>query len=262
MINIIKALNYQMRKSVVTYIALGLGVLMAFFPFFQMGLENLSEINGGLYSKVYLDVMLLLPYIMSCLIGACIMGLDMGDKTINYEILSGHSRSDVFWARIITAFVWVISLCIIVSVVPIAVVTLINGWGNNVEFSDMIPRYLINIAAAARMNAFVVLITSLVRHPVAGGFICYGVINSSLLPVMAIDEFLNQKIYHVFAMCDVYYISIISNMTQVVEDGEKVSKYDLTVDTNFTVVSILIALAVTVVYTVIAYQIFKKRDMK
>lgn len=260
--NIIKSLNYQVRRDIVTYIAIFGGILVAFLPIFEIDAEGIKELNGGMYANQYLALMLLVPYIMSCLIGACVIGKDMGDKTINYEVLSGHPRSQVFWGRVITAFAWDIGLCILVSAVPIALVTLINGWGKNIVFAHFLARYVIIIVGAFRILSFVVLITTVMRHPVAGGFISYGVLNFSTIPLLLLEELFDKKLYHVLAMADIFYLSEFTNMVSMVENGEKIPRYDLSVPSSFFVVSIVVSIAVSAVYLILAYLIFKKRDMR
>lgn len=262
MINIIKALNYKMIRSIDTFVSVGVGILIALMPILMMGGESLRDINGGMYSQSYLQVMMLIPYLMACILGATAVGMDMGDKTINYEILSGHSRAEVFMARVIVAIGWSVGTTIVVSALPIAIFTIANGWGPNVVFVDVLMQYIINIVAGVRMTGFVILMTTIVRHYIAGLFISYGIINTSLIPVMVLDELLKKEIPHVLAMSDVYYLSGISNMMSVVENGEKIEKYDLSVDTGFFLVSILVALAMSAVYVIVAYFIHKNRDMK
>ena len=262
MINIIKAVNYQIKRDITTYIAIGGGFLIALLPILEYGVDGLKELNGGMYAMSYLSVMMFIPYIMSCLIGACIIGKDMGDKTINYEILAGHSRMDAFLARVILAFVWDIGLCILVSALPIGVVTLVNGWGNNVAFADVAARYIVNITSAFRINAFVILITMIVRHPAAGGFISYGVLNASMLPLLVLSETMDIKLYHSVAMADILYMSFISNMRQIVENGEKITVYDMAISNSFLIGAIIVPIVVSVVYVVLACMIFKKRDLK
>ena len=180
MINIIKALNYKMIRSIDTYTSVGVGSLIALIPILMMEGESLGEMNGGLYSQSYLQFMMLLPYLMACILGATAVGMDMGDKTINYEILSGHSRAEVFMARVIVAIAWSVGVTVVVSALPIAIFTIANGWGPNVVFVDVLMQYIINIVAGVRMTGFVILMTTIVRHYIAGLFISYGIINTSL----------------------------------------------------------------------------------
>lgn len=262
MINIIKAVNYQIKRDIMTYVAICVGLLMAFLPLMEVGIDSIKEMNGGLYSRAYMSFMLFVPYIMSCLIGASTIGKDMGDKTINYEVMAGHSRGEVFAARVILAFAWDIGLCILVSAIPIGIVTLINGWGRNVVFADIAARYMVHITSAFRINAFVILVTTIMRHPAAGGFISYGILNMSMLPLLVLNEIVEVKIYHVFAMADILYMSFISNMRVIVENGNKIPVYDMALDKGFLTGAIVIPLVVSAVYVVLAYLVFKKRDLK
>lgn len=260
--NIIKALNYQVKRDIVTYIAIIVGALTAIIPIVDSDVGSLAELNGGLYSKTYLGIMFIMSYILACVIVACITGKDMGDKTINYEVMSGHSRAEVYFSRVVVSLVWDIAIVIVLSLLPMIIFTAINGWGNNITFIQLVPHYLINIGAALRMNCFVLMITSIMRHPVAGGFIAYGTINVSLVPIMILQDLLDIEFPHFLAMSDVFYLSELSNMRVIVEGGEKIAKYDMHIENSYAIWSIVIAVVVSAVYLLLGYLAFKKRDMR
>ena len=125
--NIIKAQNYQTRNDIVVIAALiFIGALSIISPYFNGLNIPFSEITGSIYAvnseKTFLLFILLIVTTRVC-------GWDQSDKTINYEILAGHNRLAVYFGRIITSIIWVTVSCAVLLFGPLAVCTVINGWG-------------------------------------------------------------------------------------------------------------------------------------
>ena len=92
--NLLKALNYQTKRDNVTIYAVIIGLLMSAMMFIDV---DIAETDGGQFAAVSGEVLpMALAYMMIILITR-ICGWDQTDKTINYEILSGHSRASVYF---------------------------------------------------------------------------------------------------------------------------------------------------------------------
>lgn len=91
--NIMKSQNYQTRgDNLVIY-----GFLIAFvFPVLGllMGGDSIifEDLNGGMYLMISSSMFPFAAMIMSLITATRICGWDSTDKTINYEIMAGHSR--------------------------------------------------------------------------------------------------------------------------------------------------------------------------
>ena len=139
MINIFKSQNYQLRHDMFSVIAVIILTIVSFYmAFFD------SVTGGEKYS--FLGEQIPMLWIAICLIfGARIAAWDFNDKTINYELMMGHSRKTMYWGRFLTALLWCFVLCMMVVVIPLMASSLRNGWGNNVDFVNAISRLLLAI---------------------------------------------------------------------------------------------------------------------
>ena len=96
--DLIKAQLYQiLRSKPFYYIIFG---IMAF-----QGLDIIGSINGdgitsiSMYIVQYCGTAFTTSAIAACLVAVYIVGGDINDKTANYEILSGHTRREIFIAK-------------------------------------------------------------------------------------------------------------------------------------------------------------------
>ncbi|MBP1549570.1 MAG: hypothetical protein J6A05_06155, partial [Oscillospiraceae bacterium] len=101
--NIIKALNYQTRTDNVTYYSILLGIFLTIFGMLDF------DMTGSEYVALNGESISLLPVFLILMLGVRILGWDYADKTMNYEILSGHHRREVYFARVIVAHIWCIA---------------------------------------------------------------------------------------------------------------------------------------------------------
>ncbi|MDE5873976.1 MAG: ABC transporter permease subunit, partial [Lachnospiraceae bacterium] len=140
--NIMKAQNYQIKGDNLIIYGLLFSLLL---PVAGLLLDDtaLDYMTGSVYA---VSMFSFLPYIfmiISLIIVTRIIGWDMNDKTINYELLSGHSRAQVFFGRVIMSLVWTIIASVIVAVIPLVIFTIINGWGHSLKVSDFAIRFAV-----------------------------------------------------------------------------------------------------------------------
>ena len=119
-----------------------------------------------------------LPYEFQIFIVAIVVGIicgsDFPDKVANYEILSGHSRKSIYLARAVMAICTAAILATILAFVPMVVGNAVFTWGNKLVLSDVIIRTLLLFFPFARIAAFMVVMTFIVKNPhiiMASGFV-------------------------------------------------------------------------------------------
>ena len=133
--NVIRAQIYQLRRDVLAW-----GVsFLALACTFIINLDSFDEKATG--SQVFTvmgdNMNIIFGFLVLMIIVANVMGKDYMDKTINYEILSGHTRKDVFFGRLIVATtVGVLCSFLVIIAVPV-VLTLMHGWGNTMELQGV-----------------------------------------------------------------------------------------------------------------------------
>ncbi|MBE5924207.1 MAG: hypothetical protein E7271_07050 [Lachnospiraceae bacterium] len=168
--NIMKSIGYEVLHSkmlVRLYILfVALMVLTTMLNTDSSGVSAMLAGNDGTSYEF--------PMLIVAIIVGVICGSDFNDKVANYEILSGHSRKTVFFARALMAVCISSVLATVLCFVPIIVGSAIFGWGNKLVFSDLIIRNLLLIFPFARLTAFLVVVTFIVKNPyviMASGFV-------------------------------------------------------------------------------------------
>lgn len=143
--NLIKALNYQIRRDNVTYYAYISGIAVLILLFVTDVSGNSFNLTGSEYffSPMTEAGSISILFFFSILVTR-ICGWDYSDKTINYQIFAGHSRNSVFWSRIRASFFTCVpSAVLIFFILPPVILSLKNGWGISMDIDGVLLRCFI-----------------------------------------------------------------------------------------------------------------------
>ena len=160
--NIIKSIWYEILRSklmIKIYVAF-IGVMVL------IGILNVDQSCTA--SKMIADaptVTVDFPLFMLAFIVAIICGEDYMDKVANYEILFGHSRKSIFFARSLMAVITASILALILCFIPIIAGCIKGGWGSTLELKDVVLRQLLFVFPFLRLAAFLVVLTFLIKNP-------------------------------------------------------------------------------------------------
>ncbi|MCM1495916.1 MAG: ABC transporter permease [Bacteroides sp.] len=163
--NVIRAQLYQLKRDKMVWgIFLFALVLNGIFSFTNMT-DMDEELSGSLTVASMGSMYCMAGMIVILIVVANVMGKDFIDKTLNYEILSGHSRREVYFGRFITAVLIgpVISF-LVIAAVPL-VMTLIFGWGTTIELEGVLVRYALIFFTLVQIACELALITILTKNP-------------------------------------------------------------------------------------------------
>ncbi len=264
--NIITSLQYQTKRDNVTYYAIFaavLGYILVFSDF--NGFEKVLSLSG---SEFFIEAQGLfnLPIsIFLVILATRICGWDYTDKTMNYEILIGHSRRDVFFSRIWVSFIWCIPISLAIFILPPLVLTLMNGWGIYTDMGDMILRCVISVFAIFRMYCECVLLTFLTKS-------CYiGLIASYLLIEIGAVITVGFKELGGIALGNLTALSSMANFTELMTldkysfqyiNGKDEMLFNAAVDPSYAAVTVIVSLLAGLGCIVVSYLYFRKSDMK
>lgn len=262
--NIIKALNYQTRRDNFTYIMLVIAIA-AMVLVFGMNLSSVpfEELTGGTLSVNMSDAGFFAFSIFCVLLPARICGWDFNDKTINYELLTGHSKKHIFFGRVIVSLLWVMGLCAATLILPILFCTVVNGWGPNISASGTAMRFAMLIFPVFRAVCEMILVTFLLRN-------CYGAMilgwlgyEFSLVISMAPKDFFysDLDISLLFSSSTLTNILTFSNYKLGYVNGEDVQVFETALSDLHFYGTIGTSLGVGCLCLAAAYLLFKKRDM-
>ena len=261
--NIIKSLHYQTKRDNVTYyafIALILCYVIAFFDF-----SDILSFTGSEYF-VEVQTLLCLP-VSKFIIILCtrICGWDYADKTINYEILIGHDRRQVFLSRVWVSLSWCMGFAVIAFALPPLVLSIVNGWGIYMDMGDMLFRCVLSVFTLFRMCCECILLTFLTKSCYIGLILSFLIVEfCSTIPV-AIAEYeeINTKIVApVFSMSNFQELMIPEKYSYQYINGKDELLFDVSVSPSFAAATIIISLVAGVGCILISYLHFRKSDMK
>lgn len=259
--NIMKALNYQAKRDNVIIIGFCLAIFIHLIAFAGNISAAPQDWDGSgavvLCSEIYPILAGLLPLVIVCRI----CGWDFDDKTINYELLSGHSRNSVFSARVILSLLWGIIGTAAVIFLPIAGITMAGGWGYSLNAGDMLLRGLISLFPLFRIICVWILMTTLLRSSfktLVLGYLLYVV--TGLIMVIAEESF-KPIHFATFTLSNLTKLLSLSNYSLVYINGEDVAVYHTALETSEIYGSVFVSLAVGMVCLALGWGIFYRRDM-
>lgn len=263
MFNVMKAQRYQLLRSNLTYciflFALGISAficlisLPASIPFEQMTGSLWFVCMHGSY-PMFLPMLTILFVIMIC-------GSDLGDKTINYEVLTGTKRSGVYFGRVIMSEIMSVLCCLVTVGAPILFLTAVNGWGNAMTVSDVTLRIVSMIFPIIRLTAFFTFFAFLFKSEVAVGVTAFIALMIEMM-LCSLEEIFDPSVLasllSVFSLTRIFKIE---NIGFDYIDGKDVQVVKDLLETSTAMNTVISGIVGTAVLLIIGYMIFRKRDM-
>lgn len=258
--NIIKAQNYQTKNDLIVILSLlFFGVTTIFTPLFIDPSLSFSDLTGSVYAVSSDKSMLLF---MIVIVTTRICGWDQSDKTINYEVLVGHSRVTIFFSRIITSFIWTIPVCVIVLFVPLGFCSAINGWGHSADFSWVMIRYLLALLPLCRMICEFAMITFLLKNGGLSTILCFMLVEGIAIADAIIDFGANFSVTWLFGVSNIMALFILEDYSYGYVNGKDVIVYDTALKPSMIIGTVAVSVLVSAACLIIGNVFFKKTDMK
>lgn len=263
MYNIIKSMSYQIKRDNFTYYAILAAFGLYFFIICYSGPDaKWEEFTGSYMVQLLGNGGFMGLSVAILLLSTRIMGWDYTDKTINYEILAGHKRSEVYWGRVIASLICNIGLIIPGVVAPIGLCTIINGWGNGMEVGGALLRVALFILPLLRLTCEFTFITVLMSNGFVGLIVGYIYLQVSSLATVFIEE-MNDKINITWQLVEANCIELLTfNSKMGFIDGEDVVVYITDIEPSLIISTVVASLGISAVLLILGYVIFKKRDLR
>lgn len=242
MINIFKSINYSAKRDVVTWVTL---LSLIIFPILIV-ITKLDEVTLSYYFSnnmsdcYYISIIGIL--ILSCRIA---MG-DAGDNTLNYEIMAGHRRIKVFLGRLTAGVLWGAVIVTLANIFPVIFFYLLNGSGDAVNLGEILSRAALSFFPSLRLCTLFVLFASVLRS--AGKGICIGYV------ALLICAMLMGLLDYIFEI-KTDYILAVGNSEMILAGGSGALSSETVIKT------ITVSLAVSVVYCLIDYLDFRRKEL-
>ncbi|MBQ8826966.1 MAG: hypothetical protein IJ007_07730 [Oscillospiraceae bacterium] len=161
--NIIKAQFYGLRNERLIAIMF-FGLLAALTINGFCGVGNGEALSAGETAAFLLVFEAQLASMFIFMVTGIMCCSDFKDRTANYELMTGHTRKEVYFGRIIPCIVvgavgWTLLLCI-----PYTVITVLRGWGTEVSLGSMLLRFFLMYFPVVRIICEFIMISFILRN--------------------------------------------------------------------------------------------------
>ena len=213
--------------------------------------------------------------IFAFIISALLLAKDFGDKTINYEILSGKTRTQVLFSRFLLALAINESMMLIQLWVYPLTYAVRFGWGINYSVRDALITTMLMIFYIFRVTAEVALFAVLLKRksftyfvPVIlmfVGSIIGEMIFSELMFISQNERYIPEWIIR---LTDIFTIGIYTAIIQlpseeIMDASNKSFEHYMAFDKPFALgEEIVMTLGVGLILMTIAYRRFSRKDME
>ena len=180
---------------------------------------------------------------------AALMAKEYSQGTIKNFLAYGKRREEFYLAKFTAIVVAIAIILVVIAILPTIVVTIINGWGQTFEFSQllgMIKTFIAVLIASSAVAALVMVIATLVKSNGA----TIGITVAIFIGIPIFAGFL----YGIYPWFDRFY-EVLPFYNSALATSIKAGNGDL-------LRSILIALVTIVISLLAGIRIFKSQDIK
>lgn len=264
MFNIIKSQNYSLRRDLMVVLTILTAIALPFLGIYftrMMQEIDFSNITGSMYHTLINEDIVAFNIFIIMIFAAKTVGGDSSDKTINYELMNGHSREKVFFARVINGFFWSVIFVMITIFLPYVVVIFINGWGDNCSLNEMLIRNGLLFFPILRLSALFMLITVLADSCGAGIGVSYLIVLIETVFDSVLDGTQNKEEYFYFlSLSNLTKLAEVNNSWQTVKEGRVINWFDFSTNSEMVRKTCYVSLIMAAIYIIGAYLYFKKKD--
>lgn len=223
--------------------------------------NSLDELTGSYLPIMMGEPNMIIPSIFVILLTARIMGWDYTDKTLNYELMAGHSRGAVYWSRVCVSLMQVMAGCVIFLFLPLLVFGIINGWGHTTDMGNIILRYVLSFLPLFRLVGECVLLTVLLKNCYMAMIIGYVLYASSMMFILVLEPLVDIKWTTQLCFVNLKNLLYLDKFRLQYINGEDVTVYETALESGLIVGTIGVSLVVGVACLGLGYLYFKKSDM-
>ncbi len=260
--DIIKSQFYFLKRlSLIRTVALGLIAFNMILGYLEV-LNNPGEtISWAIAVFDEVDMMNSgVVLMMIGLIASMAAGHDFDDKTINYELLSGHTRRQTFFGRVIPAVILATAFGILEYIAGYLIMIPFASFGDTVELSAVLLRFLLMIAVFVRISCIAIMLVFIVSSWGNGYMVFMFVCGIEILGMV----FLGSRMPYLLSVSNLFCLRRFAVFqTYRIDNVQKIyGVYDAMPKLN-EVLGTLGMTAVTIVVCLgIGYSFFHREDMR
>lgn len=258
MINIIKSQFYQIKRSSFLWIStIGFFIviiLCAVMSALSYETSMGAPLTGSGLIADYFRAITSMAGIYIFIFASKVCAEDFSDKTINYELMCGHTRRQVFWGRVLIELIAGIFIYILLVISPVILISALNGFGGALKLSDVILRIILLIFPAIRLMCEIAFLSFVFKNP----YIIMGI--GYLTFIITVTDILEDSVWMSFTN-----ISLISSFDAYATYGlgESVNLiYESSLEPSAIIGTIISSVAFSVIFLLMSYAFFKKDDIE
>lgn len=254
-----KAQNYQTKGDNLVILVLLAGLLL---PTGAILMDfDISELSGSLFMAQLGSVLPICLGMVLVILVSRICGWDAGDKTMNYEILAGHSRAEVYFGRVIMSVIWGLGSGIAMLVLPVLGITLINGWGDSMNLGEAAICCVLFLFPMFRLICEFAMLTFLLRDcykAMLAGWVFFAV---SMIGIMVYEGLTDRVLTVQLVITNMREVIGFDNFKLEYIGGEDIPVYMTGMDASLVMGTILVSLLAGGACLAVGYVMFKNQDM-
>lgn len=249
--NIVKSQIYQLKKD---RLILSIFILVAVIEIIQVTVgegacaESASDFIGMIgsipYSVIYMFVAVLI---------ARVCGADFGDKTFNYEIMSGHTRRETYISRAGISIIAGVAGVAVLANLSIVLATLIHGFGTKISVGTVVLHQVLCIFPMIRIMSFFIFLIFAIRNQ-------YIVMLLGFL-TFSISELLGTIQSYVLSITNLAMLCRYESFSTFALSGGEYYVYEGSLSISTIVLTIVISLVMSTFWLYVGYVFYQKDDL-
>lgn len=161
--SVAKAQFYQLKKERILLMAFVAIFLLECLIIFMSMLTAGKIIPAGDILAGMLSVSMMFPLLFTMLLTATVCCGDFADKTLNYELLTGHTRAESCFGRALVSVLLSVPLFYLLAFLPSVISGCLFGWGSEATLHGIITRAAVMVFPVIRIVCEFVFLSFLVK---------------------------------------------------------------------------------------------------
>ncbi len=254
--NLIKSQFYQLRKESMS--------VTFFVVILFMELVVSIDIDFGTTASSFLaecgHYMVLVAAAFSLMFTAQVCGSGFLDKTVNYEMMGGYRRRQVYFSKALVSLLIGMAGAILAFLAPFMTVVLRLGWGTDLDVKGTVVRYLLLIFPLFRMICEFIFLSFLIKNAyvvMALGFFVPVGLGTSIM------EFFPECKSVLLGLSNIYHLAVFPDRQLYrMIDLKVIDVYDSFLSPTYILLTILGSLVIGIFFLWLGYQYFEKDDLR
>lgn len=253
---LIKARLFELKKiSMIRTLIFGTIVLIVSIIF--MYKTNEEQMGFDIFVGRYMASVLSISIVFAGIITIIVCVNDYLDKTVNFCILNGYTRTQVYFSRVILSVVLGLISFLLIGFLCLAMVKIAYPGEHSIPVSNVIVRLLFCIFPMFRIIGIIIFFAFIIKNPYAVA-IAFMAIVINLSAYLEFVTNYNNLILGINGISSMFHIMEYS--TYRLSDKKIIYIFNSNLDVKNIVLMIVVSLAVGIFFIMLGYSFHKEDD--